>query len=58
MEAEAGAYINAMESHLVACVQQSLGLYLFENAIFLCERLVAEFHSEVCLVTATSYANR
>lgn len=37
----------AMEEHLVACVQQSLGLYLFDNASFLAERLVAQFPSEV-----------
>lgn len=37
---------NSLESHLVACVQEYLALYLFENAIFLCERLVAEFPSE------------
>lgn len=38
---------GALEEHLVACVQQSLGLYLFDNASFLCERLVAQFPSEV-----------
>ena len=35
-----------LESHLVACVQEHLALFLFDNAIFLCERLVAEFPSE------------
>ena len=38
---------RAMEAHLIACVQSSLGLYLFDNACFLCERLVAQFPSEV-----------
>ena len=37
----------ALEQHLAACVQESLGLYLFDNACFLCERLVCEFPSEV-----------
>ena len=37
----------AMEEHMVACVQHSLSLYLFDNACFLCERLVAQFPSEV-----------
>lgn len=36
-----------MEEHLVAVVQQSLALYLHDNACFLCERLVAQFPSEV-----------
>ena len=34
------------ESHLVACIQESLALYLNDNAIFLSERLVAEFPTE------------
>ncbi|BDA50167.1 Cell division cycle protein 27 homolog [Coccomyxa sp. Obi] len=32
-----------MEAHLVACIHESLSLYLYENAQFLCERLVAAF---------------
>lgn len=36
----------ALEEHLVATVQHSLGLYLFDNACFLAERLVAQFPSE------------
>lgn len=36
-----------MEAQLVASVQQSLGLYLYDNASFMCERLVAEFPGEV-----------
>ncbi len=39
--------LPALEAHLVACVQHSLGLYLFDNACFMCERLVAQFPSEV-----------
>ena len=39
--------VGALETHLVACVQHSLGVYLFDNACFLCERLVAQFPSEV-----------
>ena len=38
---------RAMEDQLVACVHSSLGLYLYDNACFLCERLVAQFPSEV-----------
>lgn len=37
---------HPLESHLVACVQESLSLYMQENAIFLAERLVAEFPTE------------
>ena len=36
-----------MEAHLIASVQESLALYLHDNAIFLCERLVADFPTEV-----------
>ena len=37
-----------MERQLVACVQESLAMYLYSNACFMCERLCAEFpHSEV-----------
>lgn len=36
-----------LEAHLVACVQESLALYMHDNACFLAERLVAEFPSEV-----------
>ena len=36
-----------LEAHLVACVQESLALYMHDNASFLAERLVAEFPSEV-----------
>ena len=39
-----------MENQLIACVQESLALYLYENARFMAERLVAEFPREVsCL---------
>ena len=37
----------AVECHMVACVNESLSLYLMSNARFMCERLVAEFPSEV-----------
>ena len=36
----------ALEGQLVATIQENLSLYLNENAIFLAERLVAEFPSE------------
>lgn len=36
----------ALEGQLVAIIQENLALYLNENAIFLAERLVAEFPSE------------
>lgn len=43
----------ALEEHLVACAQQSLGLYLHDNACFLAERLVAQFPSEVRAAAAS-----
>ena len=46
-EAARGAGRDPLEAHLTACVQESLALYLFDNATFLGERLVAEFPSEV-----------
>ena len=30
-----------MEAHLIACVNESLAAFLYDNASFLCERLVA-----------------
>lgn len=39
---------QAMEAQLVACVQESLALYLHDNARFMAERLLAEFSTEVC----------
>lgn len=36
-----------MEAQMVACVNDSLRLYLYDNACFMCERLVAEFPSQV-----------
>ena len=44
----------AVESHMIACVNESLSLYLMSNARFMCERLVAEFPSEVSLSSQTS----
>ncbi|KAG6668154.1 hypothetical protein I3843_01G142500 [Carya illinoinensis] len=38
-----------MESILVECVQNSLRHYMYRNAIFMCERLCAEFPSEMNL---------
>lgn len=37
----------ALEAELLACVHDSLRLYLHDNARFMCERLVAEFPSPV-----------
>ncbi len=37
----------AAERHMVACVNESLSLYLMSNARFMCERLVADYPSEV-----------
>jgi hypothetical protein len=37
----------ALQAQLIACIQESLAFYLVDNAIFLCERLVAQFPSEV-----------
>lgn len=42
----------AVERHMIACVNESLSLYLMGNARFMCERLVAEFPSEVCYLAA------
>ncbi|XP_010540977.1 PREDICTED: cell division cycle protein 27 homolog B-like isoform X2 [Tarenaya hassleriana] len=38
-----------METILVDCVQNSLRLFMYKNAIFMCERLLAEFPSEINL---------
>ncbi|XP_077215925.1 cell division cycle protein 27 homolog B-like isoform X2 [Tasmannia lanceolata] len=38
-----------METLLIGCVQSSLRLFMHRNAIFLCERLCAEFPSELNL---------
>ncbi|XP_068652292.1 cell division cycle protein 27 homolog B-like [Aristolochia californica] len=38
-----------MENLLISCVQSSLRLFMNRNAIFLCERLCAEFPSELNL---------
>ncbi|CAN8259119.1 unnamed protein product [Cochlearia groenlandica] len=38
-----------METLLVNCVEKNLTQFMFTNAIFLCERLLAEFPSEVNL---------
>lgn len=40
----------AAERHMVACVNESLSLYLMSNARFMCERLVADYPSEVTAV--------
>ncbi|XP_020526332.1 cell division cycle protein 27 homolog B isoform X2 [Amborella trichopoda] len=39
----------AMEAVLVDCINTSLRLYMYRNATFLCERLCAEFPSEINL---------
>lgn len=49
MESPPGPPGAALEDHLVACVQHSLGLYLHDNACFMAERLVAQFPSEARL---------
>ena len=36
-----------MEAHLVACVNESLAAFLYDNASFLCERLVASSPTQV-----------
>ena len=40
-----------MEAHLVACIEESLAAFLYDNACFLCERLVAHDHSAVSAVS-------
>lgn len=45
-----------LEGHLIACVQENLSLSMFDNAIFLGERLMAEFPSEANVyLLATCY---
>ena len=44
---------EAAEAQLVACVRQSLDAFLHQNAIFMCERLYAEFHTEVRNINAS-----
>lgn len=39
-----------MEAHLVACIHESLSLYLYDNAQFLCERLVAAYEKQVLIL--------
>lgn len=46
MSSEPGPHA-AMEAQMVACVVDSLRLYLHDNARFMCERLVAEFPTPV-----------
>ncbi|KAG9133840.1 hypothetical protein Leryth_023152 [Lithospermum erythrorhizon] len=36
-----------MEAILVECVEKSLGLMMYRNAIFMCQRLCAQFPSEI-----------
>lgn len=40
-----------MEGILTDCVQNSLRYFMYRNAIFLCERLCAEFPSEVLIIS-------
>ncbi len=40
-----------MEAQIANLVQESLSLYLYDNACFLAERLVAEYPNEVRFVT-------
>ena len=51
-EAQASAGRDPLEAQLTSCVQESLALYLFDNATFLGERLVAEFPTEVSAARA------
>jgi anaphase-promoting complex subunit 3 len=46
-ESEGAGSSGDMEAHLVACIRESLSLYLYDNAQFLCERLVAAFPTQV-----------
>jgi len=47
---------DPMETHLIACIQESLSLCLFDNAIFLAERLMAEYPKETnVFLLATCY---
>jgi anaphase-promoting complex subunit 3 len=43
-----------MEASLIDCVNSSLQLYMYRNAAFLCERLYAEYPSEVRLLLPPS----
>lgn len=44
----------AMETILIDCVHNSLRHFMYRNAIFLCERLCAEFPMEVLLPSSSS----
>ena len=46
-----------MEVQLAACVRESLDSFLYQNAAFMCERLYAEYHTEV-RVLANSNRNK
>ncbi len=45
--AQRSASDRAMEAHLVACIHDNISQYLYENARWLGERLVAAAPSEV-----------
>lgn len=49
---------SALEGQLVATIQENLALYLNENAIFLAERLVAEFPREQNIYLLATCYNR
>ncbi|EIE23188.1 TPR-like protein [Coccomyxa subellipsoidea C-169] len=56
MGSNAAEPYSEMEGHFVACIQESLSLYLYENAQFLGERLVAAFPKQAhFLLLATCY---
>ena len=42
-----------MEAHLIACINENLSFFLYDNACFLCERLVASQRSQVSLLCHT-----
>lgn len=46
---------EGMEGILVESVQNSLRQFIYPNAIFICERLCAEFPSEVCASLCLSF---
>lgn len=47
LSSDLGSFAEGMEACLYECVRASLRVYMYRNASFLCERLCAEFPSEV-----------
>ena len=44
---------DVVEAHLIACINENLSAFLYDNACFLCERLVASQRSQVSMLCHT-----